>query len=140
MRDATMSRNSLLTLVCLACTAPALRAADAAEVDFERHVAPLLTRMGCSAGACHGAFQGRGGFTLSLFGAAPERDYLAITRDAQGRRIDRQRPERSLLVLKPTGRVEHGGGVRVRPGSPEEATLLAWVAQGARHKPGTGEL
>src|SRR5687767_9600595 len=43
------------------------RAADALEVpDFQRHVVPLLGRLGCSGRACHGSFQGQGGFRLSL--------------------------------------------------------------------------
>ena len=34
-------------------------------------VVPILSRLGCSAGACHGAAQGKGGFRLSLRGYAP---------------------------------------------------------------------
>src|SRR6188508_2436551 len=43
--------------------------ADAAETpDFQRHVSPVLGRLGCNGRACHGSFQGQGGFRLSLFG------------------------------------------------------------------------
>jgi hypothetical protein len=31
-------------------------------------VGPLLGRLGCNGRACHGSFQGQGGFQLSLFG------------------------------------------------------------------------
>src|SRR5262249_40677401 len=48
-----------------------------------------------------------------------------------GRRIDRTAPGRSLIVLKPTGRVPHEGGLRFGSGSPEAATLLDWIASGA---------
>lgn len=41
--------------------------------------------------------------------------------------IDRQSPERSLLLTKPTNREEHTGGVRIKPDSPEEKLLVAWV-------------
>src|SRR5205823_5656362 len=82
------------------------------QVDFERHLMGLFGRMGCNAGSCHGSFQGKGGFRLSLFGYDPEKDYFALTRENLGRRIDRVDPERSLLLLKPTGQVEHGGGLR----------------------------
>ena len=42
---------------------------DAAEVPkFQQHVVPLLSRLGCNGRACHGSFQGQGGFRLSLFG------------------------------------------------------------------------
>src|SRR5687768_17193920 len=58
------------------------------KVDFERHVMGLFGRMGCNGGSCHGSFQGKGGFRLSLFGYDPEKDYFAITREVLGRRID----------------------------------------------------
>src|SRR4051794_16396067 len=102
-------RGRLCLIAVVALAAPAARAeavrlpggAELREVDFERHVAPLLVRSGCSAGACHGSFQGKGGLRLSLFGHAPEKDYLALTRDGLGRRIDPADPDRSLLLLKP---------------------------------------
>src|SRR5947209_20244187 len=82
------------------------------QVDFERHVMGLLGRMGCNMGSCHGSFQGKGGFRLSLFGYDPEKDYFAITHDSLGRRINSADADHSLLLLKATGQVEHGGGVR----------------------------
>src|SRR5438067_7279616 len=108
----------LLSALALLLPAPAHAAvclpngAALAEVDFERHVAPLLGRAGCSAGACHGSFQGKGGLRLSLFGHSPEKDYLALTRDGLGRRIDRLAPDHSLLLLKPTAQLGHEGGRR----------------------------
>lgn len=53
-------------------------------VDFNRHVAPLLGRLGCNGADCHGAFQGPSGFRLSLFGHDAAADYLAVTRDSTG--------------------------------------------------------
>ncbi|MFN7920491.1 MAG: DUF1592 domain-containing protein [Bryobacteraceae bacterium] len=41
--------------------------------------------------------------------------------------VDVANPEESLLYRKPTQRIPHGGGERIKPGSAEEATLLAWV-------------
>src|SRR6266851_1636736 len=43
--------------------------------------------------------------------------------------VDRVHPYVSLLLKKPTNRVAHGGGERIKPGSPEEATLTAWIAK-----------
>ncbi|MBI1902597.1 MAG: DUF1553 domain-containing protein [Planctomycetia bacterium] len=40
-------------------------------------------------------------------------------------------PGRSLLLLKPTGAVAHGGGVRIDVGSPEYETIAKWLASGA---------
>src|SRR5687768_5986 len=73
------------------------------QVDFERHVMGLFGRMGCNSGSCHGSFQGKGGFRLSLFGYEPEKDYLSITRDGLGRRVNPVEPDKSLLLLKATG-------------------------------------
>ena len=66
-------------------------------------------------GACHGNLSGKGGFRLSLRGEDPDFDYAALTRDQLGRRIDRMEPERSLIVLKPTGGLAHEGGQRFTP-------------------------
>jgi hypothetical protein len=131
----------LALAVASAARAEAVRlpgGAELREVDFERHVAPLLVRSGCSAGACHGSFQGKGGLRLSLFGHAPGKDYLALTRDGLGRRIDRADPDRSLLLLKPTGRVAHEGGRRFAADSWQYGVLRAWVTQGAKWRPGSG--
>src|ERR1700688_1799938 len=67
------------------------------KVDFERHIMGLLGRTGCNAGGCHGSFQGKGGFRLSLFGYEPEKDFVAITRDSVGRRLNLVDPDNSLL-------------------------------------------
>src|SRR5262245_55837456 len=42
--------------------------------------------------------------------------------------IDRDQPDASLLFKKPTNRVAHGGGERIKPGSPDEEVLRAWIA------------
>ena len=65
------------------------------SVDFERHVMGLFGRAGCNSGSCHGSFQGKGGFRLSLFGYDPAKDFLALTRDQFGRRINPVDPDSS---------------------------------------------
>ncbi|MGE3808679.1 MAG: S-layer protein, partial [Gemmataceae bacterium] len=81
-----------------------------AAPDFETDVLPVLTKSGCNTGACHGAAIGRGGFRLSLLGYDPDLDYESIVHEYQGRRINMAKPERSLLLRKPTLQVEHEGG------------------------------
>jgi hypothetical protein len=119
-----------------------LRAGDATvavgKVDFERHIMGLFGRMGCNSGSCHGSFQGKGGFRLSLFGYEPEKDYRAVTRDLQGRRIDRNDADHSLILLKATGQVEHGGQKRFGKESRAYQLLRSWIAQGARWTKGSG--
>src|SRR6476620_11532992 len=103
-----------------------------AEVGFERHVVSLFGRAGCNTGACHGSFQGKGGLRLSLFGYEPARDFRALTRDAEGRRVNTHDPDNSLLLLKATGQVPHGGGRPIAPDSWQYEVLRGWIAGGCR--------
>ena len=99
-------------------------------VSFVNEVAPVLSKAGCNAGACHGAQYGKGGFKLSLFGYDPVPDYEAIVKFGEGRRVARSQPEKSLILLKPLAAVPHGGGVRFTKNSVEYDTLLRWAAEG----------
>src|SRR5262245_35175706 len=98
---------------------------------FRNHVIPLLTKVGCNSGACHGALAGKGGVKLSLRGYDPSTDHFVMTRQALGRRVDRSEPARSLILLKPTMAVSHGGGQKLEVGSPDYQLLADWVASGA---------
>src|SRR5258707_322077 len=59
-------------------------------VHFNTEVMAVLSRAGCNAGACHGNLNGKNGFKLSLRGQDAAADYLALSRDMLGRRIDPQ--------------------------------------------------
>jgi len=98
--------------------------------SFRNHVQPVLAKMGCSSGACHGAAAGQNGFKLSLRGYDNEGDYLTLTRNALGRRVVPSDPGRSLLLLKPTVTVPHKGGKRFEVGSLEYRVLAEWIAEG----------
>lgn len=139
MRHLVLATGLILCLFGGACPANAFDS-NSKTVDFERHVVGLLGKLGCNAGACHGSFQGKGGLFLSLFSYAPEKDYKSLVKDAFGRRIDTLDPPSSLLLLKATGQVPHGGGQRLTPGSDAYAALLAWIAQGAKRVPNSGSL
>src|SRR5437879_743751 len=78
--------------------------------SFRNHVIPMMTKIGCNSGACHGALAGKGGMKLSLRGYAPESDYFVLTRQVLGRRVDITEPSHSLALRKPTMAVSHGGG------------------------------
>ena len=110
------------------------------QVDFERHVMGVLGRMGCASGSCHGSFQGKGNFRLSLFGYDPAKDHYALFRDGNGRRIDLADPDQSLLLLKATGQSAHGGQTRFGKSSWQYQLLRAWIAQGAKWTPGSGQV
>jgi hypothetical protein len=99
---------------------------------FVRDVEPLLSKLGCSAGTCHGAAKGKNGFKLSLRGYDPEFDYQALINDLSGRRFDRVAIDDSLILLKPTAEVPHEGRQALKPGSREYQILRQWIAEGTK--------
>src|SRR5207302_1653155 len=105
-------------------------AARPRRFHFENDVVPLLSRFGCNASGCHGSALGQNGFKLSVFGSDPGLDYAALVEESRGRRVFPAAPDHSLFLLKASGAVPHGGGVRIARDSPEYETLRAWVAAG----------
>jgi hypothetical protein len=99
--------------------------------SFLNDVVPLLTRLGCNQGACHGKGAGQNGFRLSLRGYAPEWDHAWLTRECDGRRVSTAAPEDSLLLRKPLGLVPHEGGKLLSRGSRGHRLLLDWLRAGA---------
>jgi hypothetical protein len=99
--------------------------------SFRNHVIPLMTKIGCNSGACHGALAGKGGFKLSLRGYAPATDHFVMTRQALGRRVNKLEPARSLVLLKPTLALSHGGGQKIDVDGPDYQILSDWIASGA---------
>lgn len=104
--------------------------AKAAAISFELDIEPILASTGCSAGACHGKQRGQNGFQLSLLGFDPNFDYAAIVQEARGRRVFPASPQNSLLLMKASAQVPHGGGVRLEVGGPQYETLRRWIASG----------
>lgn len=102
-----------------------------APVSFELDIQPILTAHSCNSGGCHGKQRGQNGFQLSLLGFDPEFDHAAVSRDARGRRIFPASPENSLLLLKATADLPHGGGRKIDRDSEDYQTLSRWIRQGA---------
>lgn len=127
--------QAIITATIEGATATAAVSVEGMEQDdlrsFRNDVQPVLAKMGCSMGACHGALAGKGGFKLSLRGYDAVADFHSITRSARGRRVELTEPGRSLLLAKPTMTVPHKGGLRFEVGSPAYAVLSEWLAAGA---------
>ena len=104
-------------------------------IGLEREIQPILTRLGCNAGACHGKARGQNGFQLSLLGFDPEFDQNALIHEARGRRIFPAAPDHSLLLLKATAAVPHGGGRRLDPDGRFFDVLRTWIARGTPRSP-----
>jgi hypothetical protein len=108
-------------------------AAESKETpSFRRHVVPLLGKLGCNGRACHGSFQGRGGFRLSLFGYDFKADHEALLAKTDEPRVNVANPDASLILQKPTLRIDHEGGKRYNLGSWEHHILLKWIQAGAK--------
>src|SRR5690242_7357751 len=93
--------------------------------SFATKLYPVLDRAGCK--SCHHS-EGVASATRLHFPPEGASDRVI---DAFGNSlvelVDRSHPEKSLLFNKPTNRIKHTGGERIKKGSGEEALLLAWV-------------
>jgi hypothetical protein len=108
----------LLSLVAVALAAPPPR-------FFITSVYPVFQKAGCS--GCHNP-EGVASATRLHF---PEPNAAPAAIESFGASlallVDRDRPENSLLLKKPTKRIAHAGGLRIQPGSPEETALKTWI-------------
>jgi hypothetical protein len=93
---------------------------------FQAGLYPVLQKAGCR--NCHN----RDGVASATRIHFPDADAPAAQIEAFGKSlvvvVDRDHPDQSLLLRKPTNRIPHSGGERIKPGSPEEAKLLDWIA------------
>ena len=99
-------------------------------INFANEVVPILTKHGCNGGGCHGKSEGQNGFRLSLLGFTPEEDYGYLVNEARGRRLFPAAPEHSLLLLKGTGAMPHGGGALIEKDGHDFKTFVRWMEQG----------
>ncbi len=99
-------------------------------VSFKNDVMPIWMRTGCNQGGCHGAARGKDGFRLSLFGFDPDGDYIRLTREMTGRRINLAIPEESTLIEKCLGSVPHSGNQCFDEKSEYYKTIIEWISNG----------
>ncbi|MEX0726681.1 MAG: DUF1549 domain-containing protein [Planctomycetaceae bacterium] len=110
-----------------------VQSVDAAPINFVREIGPLLAKVGCNAGTCHGAQKGRGGMKLSLRGYDPLFDYTVLIDDVSGRRYNRSQPDQSLILLKPTQGVPHEGGFLFDENSRTYRMIYDWIREGCQY-------
>ena len=111
---------------------PVHTAHAARSVSFYFDALPVLSKLGCSSGSCHGSPHGKGGFRLSLRAFDPVLDTFTLTREELGRRTNPLNPAASLLLAKPLMEVAHEGGRRFRKGDRSYNLLRDWIAEGCR--------
>ena len=101
------------------------------EPSFQRHVSPLFGRLGCNGRSCHGSFQGRGNFRLSLFGYDFKADHDELLK-GDPKRANAESPMESLILVKPTDEDMHEGGKRYEKGGWEYHVFRRWLEAGAK--------
>ena len=126
-----MTARILIAALALAPLAAA--ASEKPKLSFVKDIVPIFTKSGCANSNCHGSIRGQAGFKLSLFGYEPDLDYNAIVKAQDGRRINRTDPAKSLILMKPTFGIPHGGGERFKAGSLEYNAILDWLKDGATY-------
>jgi uncharacterized protein DUF1549/uncharacterized protein DUF1553 len=99
-------------------------------INFPNQVVPLFTKYSCNGGGCHGKSGGQNGFRLSLLGFEPKEDFEYLVKEGRGRRLFPAAPDQSLLLLKASARVPHGGGQRIDADSQAYSLLRRWIEQG----------
>ncbi len=102
----------------------------AQPINFANQISPVLTKLSCNSGGCHGKISGQNGFRLSLLGFEPELDYTTLLKESRGRRLMPASPDQSLFLLKGAGVVPHGGGKKMDVASEEYKLLRRWIAAG----------
>ncbi len=99
-------------------------------INFPNQIVPVFTKLSCNSGGCHGKASGQNGFRLSLLGFEPSEDFDHLVKEGRGRRLFPAAPDKSLLLLKATGTVPHGGGQRMEKDSIPYRLIYRWIEQG----------
>jgi hypothetical protein len=99
-------------------------------INFANQITPVFTKYSCNGGGCHGKSGGQNGFRLSLLGFEPKEDFEYLVKEGRGRRLFPAAPDQSLLLLKATARLPHGGGQRIEFDSPAYRLMKRWIEQG----------
>ena len=125
-RIAGLSLASILLAVFLSAPRPIAQSAAPDLVFFQTQVFPVFEAAKCS--GCHSPSGVASASRLHF----PDKDATPAQVQMFGLSlsalVDRADASRSLLVTKPTNVVRHTGGVRFKPGSPEEQLVAKWAA------------
>jgi hypothetical protein len=105
----------------------------AAGADFRTDVYPVLQKAGCQ--GCHNPDGVASGTRLKFPEHNAGKGEVEAFEQSLHSLFNRQRPEQSLLVTKPTSRVAHAGGKRIEPGSADETVLAGWIAEAVKTGP-----
>ena len=109
----------------LFCAASTLGARNVDPGFFATRVYPVLEEARCR--ICHTTAGVASGTHIHF----PEKDASQKQIELFGLSlsavVNRTDPESSLLLMKPTNRVKHTGGLRIQPGTEQEKVLTQWI-------------
>src|SRR5258708_18641734 len=92
---------------------------------FSDRVYPICKDAGCP--TCHNSNGVASATRLHFPNASVSTERAEAFGRSLVRFVDGAHPEESLLLKKPTKRVPHTGGERIKRGSPEESALTDWI-------------
>ncbi|HEU0368586.1 MAG TPA: DUF1592 domain-containing protein, partial [Candidatus Acidoferrum sp.] len=95
--------------------------------DFRTTLFPIFEQANCR--ACHNTDGVASATRLHFPEADANVDKIAAFGNSLVVLVDRQNLEASLLLRKPTARMPHTGGERIKQDSPDEAVLKTWIAR-----------
>src|SRR5688500_6148403 len=125
VRLAGLSLALILFVSMMAATRPAAQSGAPDAVFFQTQVFPVFEAAKCS--GCHSP-SGVASATRLHFpdsGATPAQ--IQAFGLSLFHLVDRADASKSLLLTKPTNVARHTGGVRIKPGSPEEQIVATWA-------------
>jgi hypothetical protein len=111
--------RSLLLLV------GAIAASAQPPFSFADKLYPALQKAGCP--LCHNPEGVASPTRLHFPDADAPKDRIEAFGKSLAELVDRKNPDSSILFNKPTNRIKHSGGERIKQGSAEEQLLKAWI-------------
>src|SRR5689334_3492463 len=93
--------------------------------SFADRLYPVLEKAGCP--LCHNPEGVASPTRLHFPEAGSPKERIEAFGNSLAELVDRHSPGYSILLNKPTNRLKHSGGERIKQGSPEEALLKAWI-------------
>src|SRR5258708_20006020 len=96
------------------------------QSDFLTTLFPILEQANCR--ACHNMDGVASATRVHFPEADADADKIAAFGNSLVVLVDRQNLEASLLLRKPTARMPHTGGERIKQDSPDQAVFRAWIA------------
>ena len=125
-----MSRSLLgkiLPLTGWVCIASAVWAQSPATDTsfFATKLYPVLEAAHCR--LCHATDGVASGTRIHFPDKGASQDQIQLFGLSLAAVVNRSNPSESLLFVKPTNRIKHTGGLRIKPGSDEEKILNQWI-------------